>query len=99
MAFGLGGGGAFRTTVWDPWRILAQMATLQSAYYVSLGLWIFLLDALGGYSRSLEHLFKYQVRHTHVLAESRAGSLQLLLVSQTHGKLLIAAFVFNALTW
>jgi len=57
-----GGSGTFRYTVWDPWRILAQIATLQAAYYVSLGLWVFFVDALGGYSRSLEHIFKYQVK-------------------------------------
>ena len=43
--------GSFRYTVWDPWMIVAQMATLQCAYYVTLGIWIFLLDALGGYPR------------------------------------------------
>ncbi len=75
--------GSFRYTVWDPWMILGQMATLQCAYYVSLGLWVFALDALGGYPRTLEHLFKY---HS-------------LLVGQPHGKLIIAAYVFNALTW
>ncbi len=75
--------GSFRYTVWDPWMIVAQMCTLQCAFYVSLGLWIFFFDALAGYPRALEHIFKYQA----------------LLVGQTHGKLIIAAYIFNALTW
>ena len=54
-------GGTFRYTVWDPWMILSQMATMQSLFYVSLGMWVFAMDFLGGYPRSLDHLFKYQV--------------------------------------
>ena len=77
------GGGSFRYTKWDPFLILSQMSALQCIYYVSLGLWIFFFDVLSGDSRSLDHIFKYQT----------------LLASQWHGKLLIAAFLFNALTW
>ena len=54
--------GNFRYTVWDPWMIVSQMATLQCAFYVSLGIWIFLLDAVAGYPRSIDQIFKYQVR-------------------------------------
>jgi protein SYS1 len=54
--------GTFRYTVWDPIMIVCQMATLQCAYYVSLGLWIFFFDVIGGMPRSLEHIFKYEVR-------------------------------------
>lgn len=54
--------GTFRYTVWDPLMILAQMATLQCAYYVSLGLWIFFFDLVAGSPRSLDHIFKYEVR-------------------------------------
>ena len=57
-----GGTGSFRYTVWDPIMIVAQMATLQSLYYVSLGLWIFLFDLLQGSPRSLDQIFMYQVR-------------------------------------
>jgi len=39
----------------------AKIVTLQCAYYVSLGLWIFLFDLFGGASRSLDHFFKYEV--------------------------------------
>ena len=75
--------GHSRYTFWDPWLILAQMATLQCAFYVSLGLWIFALDVIVGYPREVEQLFLYQK----------------LLVGTAEGKLLIAAFFFNALTW
>ncbi len=53
--------GTFRYTVWDPFMILCQMATLQCAYYVSLGLWIFFFDVIAGIPRSLDHIFKYEV--------------------------------------
>ena len=57
-----GGAGSFRYTVWDPIMIIAQMATLQSLYYVSLGLWIFIFDILQGSPRSIDQIFMYQVR-------------------------------------
>ena len=56
-----GGTGSFRYTVWDPLMIIAQIATLQSLYYVSLGLWIFIFDILQGLPRSLDQIFTYQV--------------------------------------
>ena len=55
-------GGSFRYTVWDPFMIIAQIVTLQCIYYVSLGLWIFIFDFLFGTPRSLDHIFKYQVK-------------------------------------
>ena len=54
--------GQFRYTVWDPWMIISQIATLQSIFYVSLGIWICLLDLVAGTPRSLDQVFKYQVR-------------------------------------
>lgn len=54
--------GSFRFTVWDPWMIVSQMATLQCLFYVSLGLFIFIFDVFGGYSRSLDDIFNYQVQ-------------------------------------
>jgi len=72
----------FRYTVWDPWLILSQMSTLQCIYYVALGFWIFTFDLLSGTPRSLDHIFQYQA----------------LLATQGHGKVLIVALFFNALT-
>ena len=53
--------GTFRYTVWDPFMIICQMATLQCAFYVSLGLWIFFFDLISGMPRSLDHIFSYEV--------------------------------------
>ena len=48
-------GGSFRYTVWDPWMILSQMATLQCYFYAALGAWVFTWDLLAGqYPRSLD---------------------------------------------
>ncbi len=83
MASGATGSGSFRYTKWDPFLILSQMSALQCIYYVTLGVWIFFFDVISGVPRSLDHIFQYQA----------------LLASQSHGKLLITAFLFNALTW
>merc|ERR550525_1726925 len=56
--------------------IIAQIATLQSLYYVSLGLWIFVFDIIQGSPRSLDQIFMYQN----------------LLATQIQGKFLIAPF-------
>jgi hypothetical protein len=53
--------GQFRNTTWDPLLIISQIIALQCVMYVGLGLWTVFLDLLVGSSRSLDHLFKYQV--------------------------------------
>jgi len=97
------GGGSFRYTVWDPFMILSQMSTLQCLYYVSLGIWIFIFDVLSGTPRSLDHIFQYQVDFPKNLVDMLKNDIaifsQTLLAGHIHGKLLIAAFLFNALTW
>ena len=56
-AAGMAVGGSFRYTVWDPWMILSQMATLQCYFYAALGSWIFAWDVLTGvYPRSLDQV-------------------------------------------
>ena len=75
--------GQFRYTVWDPWMIVSQILTLQAIYYVSLGLWIAVFSVLSDSPRSLDQIFSYTELNPH-----RVG-----------GKLLIAAFFFNALNW
>ena len=97
------GGGSFRYTVWDPFMIVSQMSTLQCLYYVSLGIWIFVFDVLSGTPRSLDHIFQYQVCvfFQNIILTNLQSFVwfQTLLSSQIHGKLLIAALLFNALTW
>lgn len=53
--------GQFRHTQWDPILIIFQIIALQSVFYVTLGVWIAVMNLLVGTSRSLDHLFKYQV--------------------------------------
>ncbi|PSN51089.1 Protein SYS1 [Blattella germanica] len=73
--------GQFRNTTWDPLLIVSQIIALQCVMYVGLGLWMAFMDLLVGSSRSLDHLFKYQEIH----------------VRDFGGKLVITAFVLNAL--
>ena len=55
----------------------------QAVYYVCLGLWVAGFDLLAGNPRSLDQMFSY----TELQANHNGG------------KLLIAAFVCNALNW
>ena len=54
--------GAFRSTVWDPILIISQMVTMQSIYYVTLGLWLVVVDFIAGAERSVDQVFGYEVR-------------------------------------
>ncbi|KAF4793327.1 Protein SYS1 like protein [Turdus rufiventris] len=47
----------FRSYVWDPALIVAQMVLLQAGYYSSLGLWLALLGTLGSTGPSLQQVF------------------------------------------
>ncbi|CAK8697528.1 protein SYS1 homolog [Clavelina lepadiformis] len=49
--------GRFRSFVWDPALILAQMITMQCLHYATLGLLSALCLALGSYSPSLHYIF------------------------------------------
>lgn len=62
--------------------ISAQILTLQAVFYVCLGVWVLGLDLILGSPHSLDQLFSYQE----------------LVANHTGGKLLIAAFLGNALT-
>lgn len=73
--------GHFRSSVWDPVLIISQIITMQSIFYVSLGCWIFITDLIGGTYRSVDQLFSYQI----------------LQFKDFHGRLIMAAYVLNAL--
>lgn len=72
----------FRSSVWDPVLIIAQIICMQCCYYISLGGWITIVDFIQGTYRSLDQLFGYEVLH----------------FSHAAGKLVMCAFVLNALT-
>lgn len=52
--------GQFRSSVWDPVLIVAQIITLQCVFYVGLGLWVCMMDFIAGTNCSLEQLFSYE---------------------------------------
>lgn len=60
-------GGHFRSNVWDPVLIVAQILSMQSLFYTSLGLWISLVDSdlLGGFDKSLDQVFNNAVRFSY----------------------------------
>ncbi|XP_046375461.1 protein SYS1 homolog [Haliotis cracherodii] len=49
--------GQFRSNVWDPTLIIAQIVCMQSFYYVNLGFWIFILDTIGRFDASVDQIF------------------------------------------
>ena len=53
--------GQFRSSVWDPTMICAQIVTMQSIYYVTFGFWLVLVDYIAGADRSLDQIFGYEV--------------------------------------
>ena len=53
--------GQFRSSVWDPTMICAQIITMQSIFYVTLGFWLVLVDYIAGADRSLDQIFSYEV--------------------------------------
>lgn len=68
----------FRSYVWDPALIVAQMVLLQAGYYSSLGLWLALLGALGSTRPSLHQVFSDEVRRGGVeTGRGRAGAAPL----------------------
>ncbi|XP_030144184.4 protein SYS1 homolog isoform X1 [Taeniopygia guttata] len=61
----------FRSYVWDPALIVAQMVLLQAGYYSSLGLWLALLGTLGSTGPSLQQVFSDECSGLAVLHPPR----------------------------
>ena len=53
--------GQFRSYVWDPVLIIGQILSMQSAFYLGLGLWIVVVDYILASHRSLDQVFSYEV--------------------------------------
>ena len=56
-----GMGGQFRSNLWDPVLIVAQIVTMQASFYLCLGLWVFFLDVIGRFDVSLDQIFTQSV--------------------------------------
>lgn len=52
--------GQFRLSIFDPILIIGQIITIQSLWYTSLGILVFVTDALHGSPPCLAHMFAYQ---------------------------------------
>uniref|UniRef100_A0A6M2DWS1 Protein SYS1 homolog n=1 Tax=Xenopsylla cheopis TaxID=163159 RepID=A0A6M2DWS1_XENCH len=73
--------GSFRNTQWDPVLLIFQILAMQTSGYFSLGLIMALMEGLAGSNHTLDHIFQYHEIH----------------VADFGGKLVISAFVLNAL--
>ncbi|EDO40540.1 predicted protein [Nematostella vectensis] len=72
----------FRTNVWDPVLIISQIIAIQCTFYISLGVWVLIVDYWSGSIHSLDQFFAYKE----------------LDISSLKGKLLMIAFCLNSLT-
>ena len=53
--------GVFRSNIFDPVLIVAQIVAVQCSFYVLMGLWLLLADLFGGIQPSIDQLFDYNV--------------------------------------
>lgn len=53
--------GGFRSNIFDPVLLGAQIVTLQCCFYVTMGLWLVLADLVAGIELSVDQLFDYRV--------------------------------------
>ncbi len=72
--------GSFRSTVWDPRLIIAQILSIQGFFYASLFIILFVLTAVAGEVNSLNQIYDY-----------RETSLK-----SRHGFVVFLAFLINA---
>ena len=78
----------FRSNVFDPLLVVAQILALQSCFYLSFGFWLFVADAIGDVHRTLDQIFNYRVSCAltlslssyvvYCLVLSMTGSVQIL---------------------
>ena len=54
--------GGFRSNIFDPLLIVAQIVAMQSSFYAFMGMWILVADLIGGIQPSLDQLLNYRVR-------------------------------------
>ena len=53
--------GHFRSSVWDPVLIIAQIICMQCVYYTSAGFWLYFTSYVGNFDRRLSQIFTQSV--------------------------------------
>ena len=51
----------FRSNVFDPILIVAQIISLQCCFYASFGLWLIVADTIADIGKSINQIFDYRV--------------------------------------
>ena len=51
----------FRSNIFDPLLVSAQIVAMLCCFYLSLGVWLFVADLAGGIPNSLDQIFDYHV--------------------------------------
>lgn len=52
---------SFRSNVFDPVLVVSQIVAMQCCFYVSMGFWLVLANAVAGISYSVDQFFDYHV--------------------------------------
>lgn len=66
--------GGFRSNVFDPVLISFQIVTMQCFFYVSLGFWLILANAVAGIRYSVDQFFDYHVSETIIILAVKNAS-------------------------
>ena len=66
---------SFRSYVWDPILLVSQMITMQCLFYVSLGLWLYVIDSVMGLEKSIHQILDHVVRQVLGCVVFRCNSL------------------------
>lgn len=53
--------GQFRSSVWDPVLIIAQIITMQCIFYTSAGFWLYLTSYITNFDRHISQFFTHSV--------------------------------------
>jgi len=87
----------FRSNVWDPILIVAQIIALQCYFYFCLAVWLSIAGYICEFDMTLAHIFDYHVRQ---LIDAMMCILTLMLQAigrTTEGWITVAVFAVNAL--
>ena len=57
--------GGFRTSVFDPVLVVGQIVAMQCCFYVSMGFWLIVANAVAGIRYSVDQFFDYHVSFHH----------------------------------
>lgn len=77
--------GQFRSNVWDPVLIICQIIAMQCQFYLTLGLWVYVLNFIFGYDTTIQQLFKQADKGLFTEGPGKANTIAYALNCLTSG--------------